>query len=260
MIYVISITLVVNDMLRLLNNLSIIILILSSANKVFADDSLCKVHIYLINTENFELLYINESEEFIYEDTIGLDSSTFTYNCIEPKYFSIIINNDPTNLIPIYIHSGEFNIYIDMKDYTYYFNNSELNTLNIQLLKKEDSLRKKMNVPTSFELYKSAFTNIDKDSMILIMKNFNNERAKMNYKYFKKHPNSYLALNFIWIQLRQSFFSKEKLLFSKKKLLNIFSKIPIGFNQYKTYKECLDLFKTPHKFKEIIAKPLWNGK
>lgn len=229
----------------------------------FANDSLqCKVHMFLKNKENFSALYINEGDEIIYEDTTGLDSNTFIYNCKEPKRFAVIINNDPTHLIRIFIHPGEFELHIDLADYTYYFVNSELNILHQKMLAKEDSLKNATNIPNSFELYKLLLTNINKDSMMAIMENFDQERARMHYSYYKKDPKSYLALEFIWIQLN-NITNKNKskqTLFTKKNLFRIFKQLPDSYINYTRYKECLELFKSTKDKSKEINKPIWNGK
>ena len=223
------------------------------------DKENCNVHIYLTNKENFEYLYINEGEQFIYEDTIGLDSNVFIYKCLEPKLFSIIINNNPSHLIPIYLHPGNVSIYINIGTNEYYFTNSKLNSLNKTMIEKEDSLRKKDTIPTPFEMYllTNSNANINRDSLFLKLSHFEYNRAMMKYRYYRKNPDSFLALNFVWVELqpRDINKTKNKLLFSKNKLNKILKKIPDTFKNYNKYKECVTLFK---KSKTRNLKPLWN--
>jgi len=108
-------------------------------------------------------------------------------------------------------------------------------------------------------MYMLAMENkyFNQDSLSRLLDAFNEKRSLIKYDYYKKHSNSYLALEFVYFELLNS-----EPYFSKKKLFRIYKKIPTTFIKYNLYSKCLDLFKKQKTQTDSapINKPLWKDK
>lgn len=94
----------------------------------FSKNDSCYISINLTNKDSFEIFYIQEGQDFIYDDTIGLSSNILLYKAEEPRISFALINNDIDYVKRFFIHSGTFSINIDVGKRQFNFENSPLNS------------------------------------------------------------------------------------------------------------------------------------
>jgi hypothetical protein len=237
-----------------------IFLILNLRLIAYSNDLLCKINIKYINYTKNNMCYLSDGNNFYYvTDSIISDSDSICLFIYEPTLASFVFNytnrlKTPTT-IDIWLHEGEYNIEIDVKNKTSKFTNSKINEDFQKQVKIYDSIRIPENV--IFENFRKEYKNLNKkqrDSLESVLQSYELKLRDVTYENLLKNTSSYLALDFI------DFYTQAlDLKTSKQKLMKLFNKLDPSLKKYKLYKICEEKLKT-YKENPETARPIWDDK